>query len=262
MGDLELRLLFALEERGVSVFSAGEAAALLNRSGPSLRKTLFRLCRKGRLTRLKRGVYLLVPAKAGLSGGWMEHSLIIGAHLASPYYIGFWNALNFHALTEQVPVTVSVVTKKRLKSRTVLSTGYNFITVPRKQFFGFEKKEVAGSTILVSDPEKTIVDCLGRPGECGGLPEVAKALRSGALDFERLVSYAERVGNGVVFKRLGYLLELFNEDLPESLWKRIRKGVRNGYTPLEPLLPAKGRHSSRWQLVINIDKRKLLAARA
>ena len=72
------------------------------------------LARKGWLRRLERGKYLILPLEAGMSGRYTEHEFIIAASLVTPYYIGFWTALNHYGYTEQFSATtfVAIPTRK------------------------------------------------------------------------------------------------------------------------------------------------------
>ena len=63
----------------------------------------------------------------------------------------------------------------------------------------------------VSDVHRTVVDMLDDPAVGGGIQHVADCLaaylRRGDRDDEKLIEYAARLGNGAVFKRLGFLAE-------------------------------------------------------
>jgi predicted transcriptional regulator of viral defense system len=65
LGPQENRLLLTLVEKGISVFSFDESKDTLQTSNSSVRHILMDLARKGRLQRIQRGKYLLVPEKAG-----------------------------------------------------------------------------------------------------------------------------------------------------------------------------------------------------
>ena len=78
-----------------------------------------------------------------------------------------------------------------------------------EQHFGTKpvwKKEMK---ILVSDPAKTIVDILSNPWAGGGIQHVTDCLKeffkSDHFNADLLVEYAEKLDNGAVFKRLGFL---------------------------------------------------------
>jgi predicted transcriptional regulator of viral defense system len=74
--------------------------------------------------------------------------------------------------------------------------------------------------------------------------------RSEHADPRRVLDYAEQLGKGAVFKRLGYTAEHFAE--PKAPWiARCREGMSAGVTRLDPTGPNRGRIVSRWRLRLN-----------
>jgi predicted transcriptional regulator of viral defense system len=247
VGERESLLLTSLMGAGKRVFGLDDAVDVLGGTRGAAKKLLSDLVGKGWAIRLTKGVYLAVPLEAGPKSMHTEHELLIASRLADPYYVGFWNALNFHGLTEQTPFTVFVAAPKERRPMRILGINYRFVKVGRKDMFGFKAYRVAGGSVMISDPEKTIVDCLSRPDLCGGVSDVAKAISSGKLDLGRLASYAEKSG-GAALKRAGFLLEKSKLQDCKSLLRRRAEG----YVYLDPLGPKKGRHDSRWRVIDNL----------
>jgi predicted transcriptional regulator of viral defense system len=79
-------------------------------------------------------------------------------------YIGYYSALSHHGLIDQVPRTVYVVTPTRDRSREIHGVLYRVTTVTERKFFGTTSTSVEGTTVHVSDQEKTLVDCADHPG--------------------------------------------------------------------------------------------------
>jgi len=247
LGKRETLLLTSLLGADKKVFTLDEAIAIVGGSKGAAWKMLSGLIRKGWAIRLKNGVYLAVPLEAGPKSMHTEHELLIASKLADNYYIGFWSAFNFHRLTDQTPFTVFVAVPKRRPERTILGVRYRFVAVGRGGMFGYKNYRVTSSSAIISDPEKTIVDCLSRPDLCGGVSEVAKALSSGKLDLGTLVTYAEKSG-GAALKRACFLLE--KSKLYDC--ERLHKRRTEGYVYLDPLGPKKGRHNNRWKVIDNL----------
>jgi len=96
-----------------------------------------------------------------------------------------------------------------------------------------------------------IIDCLDLPQYCGGIIEIAKALKNNKFDRKKLENYAQRIGNSGVLRRLGYLCELLNIKI-----KLPKLNTRN-YLLLDPTMPEKGPKSAKWRLIINLDEKIL-----
>jgi predicted transcriptional regulator of viral defense system len=112
-----------------------------------------------------------------------------------------------------------------------------------------------GTTVAISDRERTLVDCLDDPSLAGGLSGTGEALRSygcrSGVAWPRLVEYGERLGRLSVFNRLGYLAESlgFGDGwLIEACLARACAGEER----LDPERPATGRLDGRWALRVNV----------
>jgi predicted transcriptional regulator of viral defense system len=96
--------------------------------------------------------------------------------------------------------------------------------VKRRHIFGTEQRLVLGENIVVSDPEKTALDCLEYGigafdfGELTAI--VGRVLRRG--QDERLADYIHRFESGPLARRLGALAVLAKVDLSPALHDALR----------------------------------------
>lgn len=234
------------------IFTIDEAEEAFDVDRASLRVILSRLEDGGWIERVERGKYMVIPLTAR-KGEFTLNEFVIGSELVEPYAVSYWSALNYHGLTEQIPGTVFLQTTSRKKRRElrVFGVRYKIVKIVESKFFGVEKVWIDNVAVNITDEEKTIVDCLDHPEYCGGVIEVAKALRNGAFDSDGLSEYARRIGNSGVVRRLGYLCGLLGIqiDLPVI-------DARN-YLYLDPTMPKKGEPDGRWRLVLNVELGKL-----
>ena len=230
------------------IFTIDEAEEAFDVDRASLRVILSRLEDGGWIERVERGKYLVIPLTAR-KGEFTLNEFVIGSELVEPYAVSYWSALNHHGLTEQIPGTVFLQTTSRKKRRElrVFGVRYKIVKILESKFFGVERAWIDNTVVNITDEEKTIVDCLDHPEYCGGVIEVAKALRNGAFEGDRLSEYARRIGNSGVVRRLGYLCSLLDIqiDLPVI-------DARN-YLYLDPTMLKKGEPDGRWRLVLNVE---------
>lgn len=253
LGAMELQALFALEEKGVGVITLAELRNKLRLSRQQARKLASRLVRKKRLIRLKRGVYLFAPMKAGPKGLWTENALASVPKLMGQkaYYVGFWACLNHYGLTEQVPFTVQIVTTARQRPLEALQARFEFIQVRR--LGEWTEEEIGSERVRFATAEQLIIDCLTLPEKSGGLKEACKALWEARkrIDLEKLEALAAR-SNDAVRRRLGYLFELLGMH-----WPKPKKPV--GWRWLDPSAPKKALgKSAKWGLLLNVSEKELL----
>ena len=249
LSERESRILSTLSYKGKTIFTTDDIKEFTNNP----KDLLNWLVRKRWILKVRKGVYVVVPFEAGELGAasYTMHSFVIGSLLAKPYYIGYWSALNHQGLTDQTPPAVYVATTKPRHSRRILDTQFRFVTIPAHKMFGTQEVEIEKRKVVVSSPEKTIVDCLDHPEHCGGVEEVAKALyfAGDEIDFRKLVHFARKIGNSAVLKRLGHIAETLKLGQRSKLLSNVELG--SGYSLLDPTLPKHGRIRERWKLVLN-----------
>lgn len=217
------------------------------------KKVANNLVHKKWLDRLKSGTYLIVPLAAGETGEYTEHEFLIASHLADPMYISYWSALNFHGLTEQVPVTVFAATTEQVPTREIHGVTYTFVTLTEAKFFGYDLAAIDSHRVNVASVEKTLVDCADHPEHCGGIGELAKGLTNATdLDDETLAEYLLQLGNGAAIKRIVYLADMLDIDLERR--EELVDAFTTGYSKLDPTRGDEGRHVSEYRLLLNVPE--------
>ncbi len=242
--------LSGLEE----VFTIDDIRAKTDMSDDALKKFLYRLKKQGWIEQIERGKYMQLPLGVD-EGEYTVNEFVIGSMLVEPHCIAYWSALHHHGYTEQIPSTVFLQTTSRKKYRKleVFGVDYRIVRLVPEKFFGTVKERFESKTVNITDKEKTIVDCLDKPQHCGGLIEVIKGLIEKDYDPDRLVEYAEKIGNTGVIRRLGFLSEYYDLDIEVP---PLDKGIRN-YLFLDPIMPDSGEKNSRWRLTINLREEDL-----
>jgi predicted transcriptional regulator of viral defense system len=221
LGRRSARLVTGLYSRGRRVFRPADVTEVTGLSDKLARDLADRLVQRGIATRLRPGLYNLVPFELGDEREFMEHPFVVARELmrGRDYYISHASAMDAHQMVTQPQLVIYVTSPHQMRGVTILGTEYRFVRCQSDHFFGVETHWVAGhEQVTVSDLERTVLDGLRQPEYCGGITEVAKGLwiRGEAIDVERLVGYALRLGVGAVTRRLGYLLEQYALGTPSA----------------------------------------------
>ncbi len=122
----ELKLVAELEFQKKYYFSLKEVAHhFVNQK--QMVNTIYTLRKKGRIIRLNKTKYFLVPVKAR-QGKWTDYPLIIVDEMfnARDYFVGGWYAAHYWGLTEQIPMQVDVFTTKRQGKIELLNSRFVF----------------------------------------------------------------------------------------------------------------------------------------
>jgi len=201
---------------------------------------------------------MAVPLSAGPERVWTENALVIGTRLIEPSAIAYWSALRFWNFTEQVPHTVFVQSPRRkLQSKLVLAgVQYQIVTIGVARFFGLVCRAVDGQSIQVTDREKSVVDAADRPDLCGGMWQLAQVLRGhwAEVEWPKLDEYLICFASGAVYKRLGYLVETLDLQIPERAARLVawQAHLTAGIALLDPGEPLGGSVYTRWRVRDNI----------
>jgi predicted transcriptional regulator of viral defense system len=257
LGKESAALFTGLASQGKMVFSVEEAQKVSRKNYQATLQSLHRLINAGWLVSSGSGVYAIVSPEAGSEAIPAANRLVIGRELVGDvlYYFSHDTALSLHNLITRPVPDVKISTPRRLKSRKVLKVKYHFIYARPENIWGTELSWVSeGERISVSDPERTIIDCLARPDLSGGVVEVAAALQIGNQKFnwDKLIAYAKRFDNQSVMKRLGFLLELLELTSPKEV-NNLRAEISTSYAVLDPFMPDDGDYLSRWKIKVNIE---------
>ena len=232
--------------------SVGDAARILNVVSTDAAKMLSRWSKKGWMSRIRRGLYVTVPLESRTADVPLEDPWLIADRLFSPCYIGGWSAAEYFDLTEQIFSTIMVMTVQKPRDRRPNIKGTEFMlrTISEKAMFGLKPVWRGQVKISVSDPTRTILDMLVYPVLGGGIRSVKDMfinyLRSENNNPDLLIEYADRLGNGSVFKRLGFLLEKIAPEETEII-EQCRKKLTAGNAKLDPKLN-NSRLITRWRL--------------
>jgi predicted transcriptional regulator of viral defense system len=255
----EAQVLSRLASENREIISISDIADVLDIPRKSAKDMAYALKEKGWLERVAHGKYLILPLAAGENAVYTAHEFVIASALVEPMYVGYWSALNHHGLTAQVPRTVYIVTTTRAQEREIHGVTYRPVTVTEQKFFGYQPTAVESNQVNISSIEKTLVDCADHPEFCGGISELAKAMHN-AVDmrcsWERVVECLRRVGNGAATKRLVYLADQLDIDLPE--YDEFVESFTTGYPLLDPTREATGTRDSTYQLRLNGPPKSVL----
>lgn len=234
IGKLDRERLSAVLRGAKGTVSVPQAAKVLNVSQTDAAKMLSRWSKKGWLSRVKRGLYVPVPLESRTADVALEDPWVIADKLYSPCYIGGWSAAEHWDLTEQIFRTVVVLTAQTPRERkpVIKGTQYLLCSMCKKKLFGLKTLWHGQVKISISDPSRTMLDMLADPRLGGGIRSVQDMMKNYLSSPEKkldlLIKYADKLGNGAVFKRLGYLLERNAPDeksIIEECTKRLTKGL-------------------------------------
>ncbi|MGA3042650.1 MAG: type IV toxin-antitoxin system AbiEi family antitoxin domain-containing protein [Bryobacteraceae bacterium] len=216
-------------------------------------KVLSRWQAQGWLKRVGPGTYAPIPLDALTTEQVLKDPWVLVPALFSPGYIGGWTAAEHWDLTEQLFRSIFVFTTRSFRTKEQVVQGVSFILtrIPKDALFGTTVVWRGQARVPITDKHRTIIDMMADPATGGGIRHAVRCLRSYLRqpdgDAGTLIRYAEKLGNGAVFKRLGFLAS--QEPGNESLAALCRQRLTQGNAKLDPALPCR-RLVKAWRLWI------------
>lgn len=252
------KLLDELHRASKAPFTVREAASVLGTDYGRTKWLLAYWTSHGWLSRIRRGLYVTVPLGAKNPSEWSEDPWIVAMRVFEPCYIGGWSACEHWNFTEQIFRGVVVFTSRKARHRAlqVKETPFVVKTVKPDFLFGAVAVWRAQVKVQVSDPSKTVADLLNHPAIGGGIRHIAQVLReyldSKHRDETKLLDDIKRLDNKTIYKRLGFLLEIFKSQ--ESRIIGVCKDhLSAGYSVLDPTAKPSGSFNRRWGLRVNVS---------
>src|ERR1700691_2417563 len=262
----ESRVVLALSERGQRETTREEIVKLLGGRPKVADHVIESLRRKGWLERATWGQYLVNPPEQGPDALGNSNLLALASRIANPYYIGFGTAAAHYGLTTQHRKVIFVVTPVRLRPRDVGESRVRIVNLSTNKFFGFESLDVLGYKVMISDREKTAIDCIDHPALAGGVGEAATILATASrrFDWTKAADYLERIDSGALARRFGWLADYAKADVPRAVRDRVLTlAGRSRKTWLGPD-PARARavqgaigYDETWRLFVNVKREEL-----
>lgn len=236
------------------VITITDAVEKFNLDRKDASKLLSRWAKQGWLRRVGSGRYVSVSIKAQSPDVQViEDPWVIVPALFSPCYIGGRTAAEYWDLTEQIFRDIIVLTSQTVQAKKQEHNGiiFSLSHIQEKQIFGTKIVWRRNTKILVSDIHRTIIDMMNEPKLGGGIQHTNDCflnyLNRRDRDLDKLIEYADKLGNGAIFKRLGYLAE--EASAPKKFINACNKRLTKGNAKLDPSLLCE-RIITKWKICV------------
>ena len=252
------RLLDLLNRFGNTLFSIKDASKIIGLSVKDTRLYLGYFARRGWLSRVKQGIYISVPLGTVSPQEYKENPWIVANRIFAPCNIGGWSAAEHWEFTDQIFSSIFVFTARIFRKKNITIQGTEFILklVRAKKIRHTKSIWIENVKVRVSDPSQTIVDVLDDPAVGAGIRHVSDIVRNYFNSEYRnnieLLNYIKENKNRTVYKRLGYILEISDINVPDLI-NECHKNISSGYSILDPAIKTKGSFKRRWNLRVNAE---------
>ena len=250
-----------LLSQGRPVVTLAEAAELMGLTPRAASDALVRLRRARLMFSPLRGLYVAIPPQYRTWGAVPALDFIApmmnAAHRS--YYVGLLSAAELHGAAHQRPQVFQVFVDRTHGDRDFERVRLRFYTKQHIDDVRTQLVNTGTGQARVSTPAATALDLASRPGDGGGLSNVATVVAElvdeAGLDVDAVVDAADGFPQSGV-RRLGWLLDLVEADVDRDrlhAWLENKSVPRRPVVLLDPSGPRRGHGNTRWGLVENAD---------
>ncbi|MGH7648009.1 MAG: type IV toxin-antitoxin system AbiEi family antitoxin domain-containing protein [Gemmatimonadaceae bacterium] len=233
----------------------------------SASRRLGALTRAGWISRVRRGVYRVIPVDASNEVAIpFDDPWILAASTFAPCYIGGWSAAEHWGLTEQLFAKTFVVTGAHVRARDIALGGLAFrvARVARTRAMGDANVWRGRTRVPCSSAALTIVDGCNAPAWAGGVRHLAEMVgrfveqRPG--DLSPLTAALRNRARGSGAKRLGFIVESLatrerdanTRNALAAVAAAARERLTTGVIKLDPGVRARGKMNTAWGIWTNV----------
>jgi predicted transcriptional regulator of viral defense system len=259
LGPLETQLLAYAQGRKRQSVTAGEFVSALGWTAKQERSVLSRLARKGLITRVRPGLYL-VPPRLPPGGRWSPGEFLALSTLMSDrggrYQISGPNTFYRYGWTDQVPNRLYAYNNRISGDRQIGAVALTLIKVADERLGGTEVASTPdGIDVVYASKARSLVDAVCDWSRFDSLPKAFDWIRREVEQEDAFVAELVRMtipfGNQGTVRRIGALLERMN--VQEHLLRRLERVVHtsSSFIPWIPNREKRGKTNKRWGVVIN-----------
>lgn len=239
-------------------FTTKEALTLIPNKDTCM-NMLKQLLNSKQIAKVRKGLYEIIPPEQVGREKPAGDKFLLARKVTSPYCLAYHSALEVHGVANSAIYNIVYIASPN-QFRTFKYEDVTYKWIPRKNLTGMEKMIWSTAQIIVTDRERTILDCIDRIDLAGGFEETFKSLASITnVNFDKLYQYAKKQRKKVLFHKIGFFLSL--KEIRES-WNindekvsKIKKNLSSKIYYFEAS-KGEGKFVKEWNIIVpkNIEE--------
>ena len=195
-----IEIMKMIADNGMSIFTVSEFRRVTDLSEIAAQKFVERYTKRGLLTRLKKGMYIVTDNP--------PTSHLISNRLYRPSYVSFESALSYHKIIPETVYAVTAATTKPTRNFDVGGKAFIYHKIKTSAYTGYAPTRIGNEVILLATPEKALVDYLY-------LVNLGKKPLYERLEFREL-SKERIVANTILFRRPSFYKWVQNDIIKDN----------------------------------------------
>ncbi len=245
-----------LQRTGAYAFTLEKALKELDLEAGTLQKALQRLHTHGRILRLRKKFYVIVPLEYQSAGtiptDWFINDLM--NYLNTSYYVGCLSAAALYGAAHQRLQEMQVVVPDHLRMIDTKAVRIRFLRFSGMSGAQIQLHRTHTGDYPVSTPEWTAIDLIRFQKQYGSMDAAAAVLTElgEVLDRDKLAEAARIESRNANLQRLGWMLDYLGFGALTGPLQDVLMSRDPSYIPLNASLKQRtGKQDKRWRIVIN-----------
>ncbi len=161
------------------------------------------LLKSGQFELIKKGIYFNKLFQS-------PDVFLLANKIAPSGIIGYHSALELHGLAQSSYNTIHIITDKPANLKSFTAYGINYTPVKQDVSFGKIKLIRSSEEVIVTDIERTLIDCIDKLKYAGGFEEYFKSISSQSyINEKKVIKYLKKYDKVALYHKVGFVLEHF-----------------------------------------------------
>ena len=214
----------------------------------SARTAVYRLIQSGMVKKIRNNMYTCI---VGENGGVNANRFQIACSINNGAYLSHHTAMEYYGITDQVFYDVYVASKTKFNDFEF--DGYRYHYVKPSIEIGVKKIKYSGG-IVVTDKERTVLDCIKDFDKISGLEETLANIEDiGKLNEKKMLKYLIEYDNQFLYQKAGFILSNYNSVVLSKYFFEIcnaKKGKSKRYLTKDA---GDSKLNSEWELMVPVN---------
>lgn len=203
--------------------------------------------------KIKGGLYFVLPYEAtpDTLNEFQPDKYLIGSRIVKGF-LSHHTALELYNAAS--PDFNKVFITSNIRIPNLSHKDINYLCIKTKHYFGFKELNYENQNILVSDKERTCLDCIRNLDYTSGLNEIFTAIpKLAPLDFNLMFQYLRKIDEQSLYARTGYIFEHLKNEIMTPNWflDKLKSYIKNKTYYLDNKL-GNSKHVREWRLMVPV----------
>jgi predicted transcriptional regulator of viral defense system len=143
--------------------------------------------------------------------------------IVSPYYLGLSTAASYYGLSTQQYNEIFLLTTAHVQKYQPNEDRIRIVHQASNKFFGYQVVNMLGRNVMISDCEKTAIDCIDYLTLIGDAKEAGNILTTASQRFDwiKTVGYLEQIGSMSLVRRFGWFVAYYEVEIPPYIYENL-----------------------------------------